>query len=44
MWRQNVMNAVGAHVTVDGAIGPATMQALQGLDQKDIYRCTGVGR
>jgi lysozyme family protein len=41
---QKVMNAAGAHVAVDGAIGPATIQALQGLDQKDIYRRYKQGR
>jgi lysozyme family protein len=43
---QNVMNATGAHpsVAVDGVIGPTTMQALQALDQKDVYRRYKLGR
>lgn len=43
---QNVMNAAGARpsVEVDGAIGPITVQALQALDQRDVYRRYRQGR
>ncbi len=41
---QNVMNAVGASVAVDGAIGPGTVQALQTLDQQEVYRRYKQGR
>jgi len=43
---QTVMNAAGArpNVEVDGAIGPLTIQALQALDQRDVYRRYKQGR
>ncbi len=41
---QSVMNEAGAHIVVDGGIGPATIQALQDLDQRDVYRHYKQGR
>lgn len=43
---QTVINAAGARpsVEVDGAIGPLTIQALQALDQRDVYRRYKQGR
>ena len=34
---QRVMNGMGANVTEDGAIGPASIQALGGLDPVSVY-------
>jgi lysozyme family protein len=41
---QRVMNDLGAELTVDGSIGPASMGALAGLDQTDVYRSYKSGR
>lgn len=43
---QTVLNALGANpsLTVDGLIGPGTVQALQGADQKEVYRRYKQGR
>ena len=41
---QRVMNDLGASLTVDGAIGPASLAALDSLDQTDIYRRYKSGR
>lgn len=35
---QQVLNSMGAQVVADGAIGPASVQALAGLDQVAVYR------
>ena len=34
---QRVMNAAGAHIVEDGGIGPASIQALNALPQREIY-------
>jgi lysozyme family protein len=41
---QHVLNNMGAHVVEDGSIGAATMQALAGLDQVQVYRQYKQGR
>jgi lysozyme family protein len=43
---QRVLNAIGAspHLADDGAIGDATVQALQAADQKEVYRRYKQGR
>ena len=43
---QSILNAMGANprLVVDGSIGPATLQALQGMDQKVIYQHYKQGR
>lgn len=41
---QKIMNAMGARVAVDGTIGPASIQALNQLDQKEVYRQYKQGR
>ena len=41
---QSVLNDLGADVTVDGAIGNASIQALSGLDQTEVYRRYKQGR
>jgi lysozyme family protein len=35
---------MGANLVVDGGIGPASMQALAGLDQTQVYRNYKQGR
>lgn len=35
---QQIVNSMGANVVKDGVIGPATIQALNGLDQTEVYR------
>ena len=35
---QQIVNRMGANVVEDGVIGPATIQALNGLDQTVVYR------
>lgn len=35
---QRILNGMGAHVAADGAIGPASIQALNALPQADVYR------
>jgi lysozyme family protein len=35
---QRILNSMGAHVAEDGAIGPASIQALNGLNQTEVYR------
>ncbi len=41
---QRVMNDLGASLTVDGGIGPASLAALASLDQTDVYRRYKSGR
>ena len=43
---QRVLNELGAQppLEVDGDIGPGTMRALQGMDQKAVYRRYKQGR
>ena len=41
---QQVMKDLGASVVVDGCLGPATMQALSGLDPTEVYRQYKAGR
>ena len=41
---QRVMNHTGTHVAEDGAIGPASIQALNALPQQDVYRQYKQGR
>jgi lysozyme family protein len=41
---QRILNGMGAHVSEDGAIGPATIQALTGFDQTEVYRQYKQGR
>jgi lysozyme family protein len=41
---QRVMNDMGANLVVDGGIGTASMQALAGLDQTQVYRNYKQGR
>jgi type VI secretion system secreted protein VgrG len=41
---QQVMNSMGANLDVDGQIGPASIQVLNRLDQKEVYRQYKRGR
>ena len=41
---QRVINSMGANVVVDGAIGPASIQAMAALPQNDVYRQYKQGR
>ncbi len=41
---QRILNGMGAHVVEDGSIGPASMQALNSLDQLTVYRQYKQGR
>lgn len=41
---QHILNGMGAHVVEDGTIGPASIQALNGLDQVAVYRQYRQGR
>jgi lysozyme family protein len=41
---QEVMNGMGAGLKVDGKIGPASIQVLNRLDQKQVYRQYKQGR
>lgn len=41
---QQVIKSMGAPITVDGCIGPATIQALAALDQVEAYRQYKAGR
>jgi lysozyme family protein len=41
---QRILNTMGAHVVEDGSIGPACIQALNGLCQSDVYRQYKQGR
>jgi lysozyme family protein len=41
---QTVMNGLGTNVVVDGSLGPASMQALAGLDQTTVYQRYRQGR
>lgn len=41
---QRVINGMGATVVADGAIGPASIQALVALPQNDVYRQYKQGR
>lgn len=41
---QQVIVSMGAMITVDGCIGPATIQALQALDEDEVYEQYKVGR
>jgi lysozyme family protein len=41
---QRILNSMGAQVTEDGAIGPASIQALNGFSQTDVYRRYKQGR
>jgi len=39
-----ILNGLGAQVVEDGSIGPASVQALNGLDQLPVYRQYKQGR
>ncbi len=41
---QTVLQGMGADITADGAIGPATMQALNSFSQVDVYNAYKQGR
>src|ERR1035437_1536473 len=41
---QHVLNNMGAHVVEDGGIGAASLQALAGVDQGQVYRQYKKGR
>ncbi len=41
---QRTLNGMGAHVVEDGSIGPASIQAMNGLDPTEIYRRYKQGR
>src|SRR5262249_55945100 len=41
---QRVLNRMGAHVAEDGSIGPASIIALNALNQADVYRQYKQGR
>ena len=41
---QGILNAMGANVVADGVIGPASIQALAGMDQVAVYRRYKQGR
>lgn len=41
---QTVMNGLGANLVVDGVLGPASIQALTGLDQVTVYEQYRQGR
>ena len=41
---QQIMNRMGATVAQDGAIGPASIQALNSLNQLEVYRAYKQGR
>jgi len=41
---QTIMNSMGANAVEDGMIGPASIQALDGLDQAQVYRKYKEGR
>jgi lysozyme family protein len=41
---QRILNGMGAHVVQDGTIGPASIQALNDLDQVAVYRQYKQGR
>lgn len=41
---QRILNGMGAHVVEDGAIGPASIQALNGFDPTEVYRQYKQGR
>jgi lysozyme family protein len=41
---QHVLNNLGASVVEDGTIGPASLQALAGFDQVQVYRQYKQGR
>lgn len=41
---QSVMHDMGADLKIDGVIGPASMRALSGLDQIEVYQRYKAGR
>jgi lysozyme family protein len=41
---QRILNSMGAHVVEDGAIGLASIQAMNGFNQADVYRQYKQGR
>jgi lysozyme family protein len=41
---QSVLNGLGAALTVDGAIGPASLRALANADADEVYRRYKAGR
>jgi lysozyme family protein len=41
---QTTLQGLGAGITADGAIGPATMQALNSYPQEDVYNAYKQGR
>jgi lysozyme family protein len=41
---QTILTGMGQALTVDGAIGPASVQALQAVDQDEVYRKYKQGR
>jgi len=41
---QRILNGMGAHVAEDGAVGPASIEALNGFDQTAVYRQYKQGR
>jgi lysozyme family protein len=41
---QRILNGMGAHIVEDGGIGSASIQALNGFDQTEVYRRYKQGR
>ena len=41
---QRELNTLGAHLTVDGAIGPASIEAMKHVDPKVLYKRYKAGR
>ena len=41
---QRILNGMGAHVVKDGSIAPASIQALNALNQTEVYRQCKQGR
>jgi len=41
---QTILNQLGASLTVDGCIGPATIRALGAVDENEVYRRYKAGR
>jgi lysozyme family protein len=41
---QRILNGMGAHVIEDGSVGSASIQAMNGLDQTEVYRRYKQGR
>lgn len=41
---QRILNGMGAQVVEDGSVGPASIQAMNGVDQTEVYRRYKQGR